>query len=252
MLDQGHEADGVAIVTSPNAQSIQAILLACHPASHSIAILLHPPPIVQAVAFCEAARDLCAACGAAELAPRVAAFARAADAQAPRPGRVSALLQNLAVPFIRFAFPQHAGLVLVYCTLSLMHGPSEYHAALLMLLTCLYQASNLDLGDFGHSGTHVTILRTLVLLLEGDLSEHVDGLLDTVLTHLAAAAPAAGAKAAEQAAEPLPADFLCVMDVAESCEHVAASLQQCLDVLNVNSTASATARSRANLLPFIR
>ena len=240
----------------------------------------------QVEAFCAAAAAACSAFGAAELAPRITALAAGADAAEPlseNPTQVAKLLQNIARPFIHHFFPAHAALTLMHCTAMLLVGAEEYHAAYLLFLKSLFQASNLELGSYGRSDAHLSCLRTLVLLLEGGKSVEVLEMLDVVLDHLASAVAAGRAGggapsqasgsvgesrttgtgdtdrvrdeggAAEVGTRELLADFMPIGEGHEACKAMAAALQECVTASRTSGGGQQTGwAQQSRFLPFVQ
>ena len=224
----------------------------------------------QVEQFCAAAAEAVTAFGAAELAPRISALAAPAAAAAPAgpdSPATAKLLQNLARPFIRAFFPMHAALTLVFLTAMLLVGPQASHTPCLVLLRSLFQASNLELGSFGHSEAHRSCLKTLVLLLEGGSSAEVLEMLDTVLEHLARAVQddAAAADAAavllpsrsgeglgdKAASRQLLSELIPVGEGSAVCAQVATALQQCFTVVRPSGRGAAGWAQRSRFLPFV-
>lgn len=166
---------------------------------------------MQVVTFCQTAAEACIAFGAAEVAPRINAFAAAAGVPETNPKDLSGLqnlLQNFADPFVQYFFPEHAGISLVYCTLMLVAGPQTFHAVLLMMLTAFFRSPNLKLGEFAGSVEHAAVLRTLTLLVEGSNSAQVLALMEIVLSHMAMGDAGAGGRAGEDVRAPLPTELI--------------------------------------------
>lgn len=170
---------------------------------------------MQVVTFCQTAAEACVAFGAAAVAPRINAFAAAAGVPETNPKDLSGLqnlLQNFADPFVQCFFPEHAGLVLVFCTMMLVAGPPMYHTTLLMMLTAFFRSPNLKLGDFAGTPEHAAVLRTLTLLVEGSNSTQVLELMDIVLSHLAMGGAGSGGVGGGQNGEdvraPLPMELI--------------------------------------------
>jgi hypothetical protein len=197
---------------------------------------------------------------------------------------MSKLLQNFARPFISNFFPAHAALTLMHCTAMLLVGPEEYHAAHLLFLKSLFQASNLELGSYGRSETHLSCLKTLVLLLEGGKSAEVLEMLDTVLEHLerivgrgggggggggnkgtAAEATAVPGKKPSEKSWPLALDgggevqtrellgkLLPIVDGHEACKAMAAALQECVNASRTSGHGQTGWAHQARFLPFVQ
>lgn len=172
---------------------------------------------MQVVTFCQTAAEACIAFGAAEVAPRITAFAASAGVPETTPKDLSGhqtLIQNFTDPFVACFFPEHAALVLVFCTLMLVSGPSTYHTPLLMMLTAFYRSPNLKLGEFAGSMEHAAVLRNLTLLVEGSNSAQVLQLMDIVLSHLAMGGggnrggQGRGSSHGEEFRNPLPTDLI--------------------------------------------
>lgn len=202
-------------------------------------------------AFCTAAADACTAFGAAELAPRLSAFAAdATDVALPN------LLSNFARAFIAAFFPAHAGLTLVYCVLMLLAGPPASHDAHLHLVKALFQVGNMDLGPFQGSDAHVAVVRTLTLLAEGGHSSAVLQVIDAMLAQMSSAGSeevAKGLGAADAADPPLPPGVLPIAEPLLSSQLAAESLKKCVaSLISSSATSLGSARSRSRLLPFIQ
>lgn len=164
---------------------------------------------MQVVTFCQTAAEVCIAFGAAEVAPRITAIAAATGSPETTPKDLSGLqniLQNFADPFVQCFFPEHAALVLVFCTLMLVAGPQTYHTALLMMLTAFFRSPNLKLGEFAGSAEHAAVLRALTLLVEGSNSAQVLELMDILLSHLEMGG--GGGVGGEEVRMPLPTHLI--------------------------------------------
>lgn len=208
---------------------------------------------MQVHAFCNAAAGACMAYGAAEVAPRITAIA-AGSPESVSKGSASLqnLLTNFAGPFVRSFLPEHASLVLVFCARMLIIGPDRYQQAHLMLLACIYRSPQLNLGGFGKSAEHMSVLRTLVLLIESSRNAEVLSVLDIVLTHLKANNDDRIQNRREMDAAKLPTEFLPVPEESVSCKAVVDALKQCVETLKIPHTSLSGWSNRSRFLPFLR
>lgn len=207
------------------------------------------------VAFCSAAAGACMAYGAAEVAPRITAIAAGSPENVSKDtASLQNLLTNFAGPFVMSFLPEHASLVLVFCTRMLIVGLEKYQHAHLMMLACIYRSPQLNLGAFGKTSEHMSVLRTLVLLIESSRNAEVLSLLDIVLTHLSTSSNHDARKLnhSDMEAAKLPQDFLPVVGESDSCKAVVDALQQCVDALKIPSTSQSGWSNRSRFLPFLR
>lgn len=191
--------------------------------------------------------------GAAEVAPRITAIAAGSpESMAKDSASLQNLLTNFAGPFVKSFLPEHASLVLVFCARMLIIGPDQYQHAHLMLLACIYRSPQLNLGGFGKSSEHMSVLRTLVLLIESSRNGEVLSLLDIVLTHLNANNDSRIRSRSEMDAAKLPSEFLPVAGESDSCKAVVDALKQCVKTLKIPNTSLSGWSNRSRFLPFLR
>lgn len=189
--------------------------------------------------------------GAAEVAPRITAIAAGSPEHlSTDSANLQNLLTNFAGPFARSFFPQHASLVLAFLSRMLIIGPDKYQHAHLILLASLYRSPHLNLGDFGRSAEHNSVLRTLVLLIESNRNAEVLSVLDIVLSHLNADDGNHGNGEASSAKMPL--EFLPVPSETESCRAVVDALKKCAKTIKAHNTSLSGWSNRSRFLPFLR
>lgn len=193
--------------------------------------------------------------GATEVAPRITAIAAGSpESVSMDSASLQNLLMNFAGPFVKSFFPEHASLVLVFCTRMLIVGLDKYHYAHLMMLACIYRSPQLNLGAFGRTAEHMSVLRTLVLLIESSRNAEVLSVLDIVLTHLNSSLnhDTRMLDRSDMEAAKLPQEFLPVGGESYSCNAVVDALKQCVDALKIPSTSQSGWSNRSRFLPFLK
>lgn len=191
--------------------------------------------------------------GATEVAPRITAIAAGPPENISKGSAgLQNLLTNFAGPFVTSFLPEHASLVFVFCARMLIIGPDRYQHAYLMLLACIYRSPQLNLGGFGESAEHISVLRTLVLLIESSRNAEALSVLDIVLSHLNANVDSGTQGRRDMDATKLPAEFLPVPGECNSCKAVVDALKQCVATLKIPNTSLSGWSNRSRFLPFLR